>query len=169
MKVLSALTQAKLKELLHYEPETGVFTWIESTSSRIKIGDIAGNKGVDGYIDIRIYGKLLRAHRLAYLYMTGEWPANHVDHINGIKHCNIWTNLRECTQSQNLLNIGMRKNNKSGFKGVSWGNRDKKWRAQAQLNGKHFSLGSYCSPELASEAYQAFATEHHGEFFRATV
>ena len=148
MKVLSALTQAKLKELLHYEPETGVFTWIESTSSRIKIGDIAGNKGVDGYIDIGIYGKLLRAHRLAYLYMTGEWPEM-VDHRDGDGLNNKWENLRLASKRENAINSKRSAKNKSGFKGVSWHVGGKKWQAHC---GPIY-IGLFDTPEMAHAAY----------------
>jgi len=160
------LSQQQLKELLHYEPITGVFTWLASTASRNKIGDIAGGKTSLGYTHIRIFGKLYLAHRLAWLYMTGCWPTKYIDHKNGTRDCNIWDNIRECTQSQNAFNVCARSNNKSGFKGVSFHKASNKWLASAKINGKSKHLGYFLTAENASAAYQSFAKMNHGEFFK---
>ena len=79
------ITQKRLKELLHYCPDSGVFTRLKSTSNRVKVGDIAGWKGKNGYIGINVGGVKERAHRLAFLYMTGDFPVFQTDHINGIR------------------------------------------------------------------------------------
>lgn len=165
----NSLTQAKLKELLHYDPITGVFTWIRRTSNRIKIGDTANGKNTRGYILIAICGKRYYAHRLAHLYMTGKFPVSDVDHANGVKDCNSWTNLRKCTASQNQFNTGVRKDNTSGCKGVSLDNARSKWKAQAKINGKQKTIGYYANTELASKERQSFAKLHHGEFYRRTI
>lgn len=159
------LTQARLKELLNYDPITGIFTWVKPTSYKIKTGDIAGCKD-SGYIRIVISKKLYRAHRLAWLYMTGNWPTQFIDHVNMVRDCNIWTNLRECSFNQNLHNVGITSRNKSGFKGVSWNKKCSKWVATAGVNGKAHHLGCYDTPEQAAEAYKTFAKSTRGEFYR---
>ncbi len=163
------LTQTRLKEILNYCPETGIFTRLVSTAHRVKVDDIAGSHNAQGYIRIGVDNKIYLAHRLAWLYMTGSWPANDIDHINTIRDCNAWANLREATKSQNKLNAGMRSNNTSGFKGVTWHKAIGKWQAQAKLKGKNKFLGSYDDPAIASEIYQAYTKKHHGQFYRATA
>jgi hypothetical protein len=97
------LTQDILRSLLRYNPTTGEFTWLAS-QYRIKAGDVAGSKRTDGYIAIGVGGKLYKAHRLAFLYMEGEFPKDQVDHLNGIKIDNSWANLRKCTPIENMNN-----------------------------------------------------------------
>ena len=89
------LTQSELKSLLHYDPETGLFTWIAPLSNRVQVGDVCSTVAPIGYILIGVRGQKLYAHRLAWLYMTGEWPENQIDHINCVKTDNRWANLRE--------------------------------------------------------------------------
>ncbi len=160
------LTQATLKELLNYDPITGIFTWVKPINNRYKIGDIAGSKDAKGYIVIGVNKKQHKAHRLAWLYMMGEWPTKFIDHINGVRDCNIFDNLRGCTNQQNLYNVGVRRNNTSGHKGVCWHKKSSKWVAQAMLSGKHYHLGLFATPEQANEVRQAFIKHHHGEFYR---
>jgi hypothetical protein len=115
--------------ILHYDPDTGVFTWLKSLSYRTKVGAVAGalDGRKRGYIEIRIRGYLHKAHRLAFLYMTGEMPSSGVDHINGIYGDNRFCNLRIADQSVNCRNMSMRKDNTSGAVGVSWDPRKGKW------------------------------------------
>jgi hypothetical protein len=159
------LTQAELKRQLHYNPDSGIFTRLVSNANSVKVGDITGCKTNYGYIVIRINNKLYRAHRLVWLYIYGEFPENGIDHINGVKDDNRLSNLREASQKQNLLNVGIRSNNKSGYKGVCFDKPSNKWKAQARLNYKDACLGLFETPELASDAYQSFAKENHGEFY----
>ena len=146
------LTQNKLKELLHYDPETGVFTWRVRTSKSVHIGDLAGCLG-NGYVLIRLCSVLYLAHRLAWLYMEGRWPVDQTDHKNGIRSDNRWENLREASGSLNQQN--QRKAHKSGttrFLGVRC--TGKRFQAQINLDGKQCYLGTYPTPELAHEAYR---------------
>ena len=158
------ITQSELKEVLDYNPDTGVFTWIKSTTRRVKTGDVAGSKNNRRYINIRVNKKQYLAHRLAYLYMTGNFPENFIDHINHIKDDNRWANLRDATNSQNQANQLKRKNNKSGYKGVAYYKRDKKWHARIMYMKKRIHIGYYTTPEEAYEAYKKKAIEIHGEF-----
>ena len=104
MDYVNNITQEYLKSILSYDPETGLFTWLVQKGARALVGSIAGTIRNNGYLKINIDKQLYYAHRLAHLYMTGEWPKNHIDHINGIKNDNHWCNLREATYSQNNKN-----------------------------------------------------------------
>jgi hypothetical protein len=158
------ITQAELKEVLDYNPDTGVFTWKKTVNSRAVIGSIAGHQDYNVYIQISIYGKKYRAHSLSFLYMTGEWPKELVDHINQIKDDNRWSNLREATVSQNNINSKKQKNNKSGYRGVYWDSKNKIWRVQIKYKSKHKYLGRYTDIKEAAEVYKKAALELYGEF-----
>ena len=154
-------TQERLKELLSYDQNTGVFVWLAQTSSRAKIGDIAGTLMAIGYRLIGIDGKLYRAHRLAWFYMTGDWPVAGMDHINGVKDDNRWDNLREATQAENSQNMAIRSDNTSGYMGVCWDRRKGKWQAQIKVAGRNKHLGYFDMPEAAHAAYLAAKAEIH--------
>ena len=157
------MTQSELKSLLNYDQDTGIFTWIKQVSNK-KIGLIAGTEHPKGYVIIRINKHNYRAHRLAWLYINGEWPKNILDHINGVRSDNRISNLREVTNSQNNYNSKMSSKNTSGVKGVSWHKRDKKWRVQIRINCKNYHLGSFDDFELAQLiAYEA-RIKFHGEY-----
>lgn len=157
------LTAERLRELFHYDPETGAFTWKMLTSPRggVKIGDVAGSIDTKGYRIIRIDGRDHKAHRLAWLYMIGEWPKDQVDHRNGTPADNRFANLREATRAENGQNRATSKNNTSGFTGVSWHGRDRKWRAQIRAGGRNQHLGMFASAEDAHAAYLAAKAELH--------
>ena len=159
------ITQERLKELLNYDPDTGVFTWLVS-SRGVKAG-VAGCVHPLGYIQININGRSYRAHRLAFLYMTGTFPDDQVDHINGMRADNRWLNLREATHSENLRNCGKYANNTSGYKGVHKYKITGKWVAHCHAHGKQHHLGYHDTAEAAHAAYCKFASEHHAEFFNA--
>lgn len=138
------LTQETLRQLLHYDPETGVFTWLESRG-RVKKGSVAGNQSFNGcklYVSIRILRKLYRAHQLVWLYMMGDIPPE-IDHINGDGTDNRWCNLREVTRQENCRNHRLRSNNLSGVCGVHWDPVNNKWRAEIGLSGKGVKLGRF--------------------------
>ena len=155
------LTQERLKELLHYDPEKGLFTRLKmAQGSPRKIGDVAGNLS-QGYIRIGVDGVSYRAHRLVWLYMYGYWPTKSIDHINRIKDDNRFINLREASRSQNAQNVGLKKTNKSGYKGVSWENRRKKWVVQLRLNIKPIFLGYYDDIDEAIARYKEAQKIYH--------
>ena len=154
------MTQEELKQILDYDPDTGLFRWKIKPCKNVDIGDIAGTNR-DGYIVIGVNRKQYRAHRLAWLYMTGSWPLNQIDHINRIKNDNRISNLREATQQKNNFNLGGAKNNTSGYKGVTWYEPSKKWKAQIGVNGKNIHLGYFIDPLEASEAYQKAKEKYH--------
>lgn len=157
------LTQHRLKQVLSYNPDTGVFTRNITVSSRAKKGDIAGCNHSGGYKVITIDGYKLYCHHLAWLYTYGEWP-KYIDHINGIPSDNRISNLRKASHGQNMQNRKIHKNNKSGYKGVYWHKQCQKWCANIRLNGKHIHLGLYESAEEAHQVYLNKAEELFGEF-----
>jgi len=113
------LTQERLKEILEYDEETGFFHWKKRIAHCVHIGDVAGKVDRYGYVTIGLYVKEYRAHRLAFLYITGEWPKNNVDHINGIRDDNRWENLRDVSSVHNMRNQKKSIRNKTGIVGVS--------------------------------------------------
>jgi len=148
------LTAQILRELLNYNPETGIFTRKVVTCNKVKIGDIAGNLNHQGYIQLRVLGIIRQAHRLAWLYMTGNHPKGEIDHINGNRADNSFTNLRDVTKQQNIENQRLpQKGNKSKFLGVDYRSHKNKWVAQIQSNGVKHYLGIYNTPEEAHAAY----------------
>jgi hypothetical protein len=143
------ISAERLRELLHYEPETGVFTRLVSTRGNAHAGDVAGTPLRQGYLQIGADGRYYLAHRLAWLYMTGEWPKDQIDHINCDKSDTRWCNLREATHAQNMMN----KAALFGFKGITWHKRGCKWQAQIGHNNKHHYLGSFDTQMEAAVAY----------------
>lgn len=158
------LTQDKLKSLLHYNPETGVFIWIKENRRGIRGNGIAGSLTDNGYLNIGISGTLYRAHRLAWFYMIGEWPENDIDHINHKRTDNRWVNLRVCTRSQNLRNALKRPGCSSKHKGVSWFKGRDKWEAYIDFDGRRKKLGYFDNERDAAVAYNENAIAIFGEF-----
>lgn len=155
----------EVAELLSYDPATGHFTWRAARSRRIKIGDRAGSLKREGYVCIRIGPVIHKAHRLAFVMMTEQWPEGEIDHANGIKSDNRWVNLRLATRGQNQHNRSFRVS-KSGFRGVHQ-NRNG-YRAQICINRKLIQFPIRPTPEAAYADYCAAAREHHGPFARLT-
>lgn len=182
-------TQTYLKEILDYNPDTGVFTWkvrdkkyfknegsykIWNTRFSGKIaGSIKTNKDGYRYLQITINKKLYLAHRLAWLYVYGVWPKNQIDHINGCSLDNRIHNLRDVTNQVNSCNQKKHKNNKSGITGVSWHRSTNKWivRGSITINGKRkrIYLGLFENIDDAIcarkswESKQKHYTERHGK------
>lgn len=161
----SVLTQERLRELLHYDPETGVFTWRRTLGSRAKIGQRAGTVNVRGYRAIQIDGKIYTEHRLAFLYVFGFITTDMIDHININKTDNRICNLRYATPLQNLGNTPAPTHNTSGMKGVSFCKRTMRWRAFLTINRKFVHLGRFDRKEDAARAYEIAAREHFGGSF----
>ena len=155
-----SLTAERLRGIMDYDPEIGVFTRKVRTANCVRVGDVAGSFTSKGYIRIKIDGRLYFAHRLAWLYVHGEWPVDQVDHINGIKNDNRIVNLREGNNAENQHN--QRKpqaNNKTGLLGVapSYG----KFVAQITVDRKYRHLGTFPTPEEAHAAYLAAKRQLH--------
>lgn len=168
MKPKSLLTADRLRELLHYDPATGLFTW-RRNRQRVKAGDVAGHLEKDrSYIFIVIDGATHRAHRLAWLYMTGEYVTE-VDHEDLDRSNNRWSNLRDATRSQNRANMTRQRNNTTGFKGVYYDKRNKlrPFLAYIKSGKKRRELGYFSTAEEAHQAYCRAAQETYGEFARA--
>jgi HNH endonuclease/AP2 domain len=164
--MLGHLTAAQLRLLLDYNPDTGVFTWRIPPHPRFRVGAVAGCLFSNGYRYIKIEKRTYKAHRLAWLYMSGEWPVGELDHKNTVRHDNRIANLRQPpSRSLACANTSKSSRNKSGYKGVSrCGNS---WRAQIWLNGRRYHLGLFDAPAEAHAAYAAAAKRLHGEYARA--
>lgn len=169
------LDQKILQSILHYDPTTGIFVWrirqdCPKTWNTRYAGKVAGyewkaSRNVT-YRCIRIFDWPFLAHRLAYLYMTGEWPDETVDHrdLDGLN--NTWDNLRPATKSQNAANTPVLSTNTSGLKGVSRQSGTRRYRATIRINGRQQWLGSFATKEEAAAAYAAAAKAKSGEFAR---
>lgn len=157
---MDILTNIRLKETLNYDPETGIFTWKE-TRRGLRIGDVAGCIAKHGYIVIRVDKRLYTAHRLAWLYVYGEWPSKNIDHINRNRSDNRISNLRSASQSENCQNTSLRSDNKSGHAGVYWCKNSQKWRAYIGVDGKRISLGYFHEKDDAIAAQSDAKTRYH--------
>lgn len=164
------ITADRLRELLHYDPKTGIFTWRVYRGTRWP-GAVAGcTSAIDGkYTLIGADNGRYLAHRLAWLYMTGEWPEHEIDHRNNDGHDNRWRNLRHATRTQNGRNIRRASRNTSGYIGVYYDDKTprslKRWHAQIRDNdGKYKNLGRFHTAEEAARVRDEAARRLHGEF-----
>lgn len=152
------LTQAQLKEILDYSPDTGEFRNKES-------GKVFVQEDERGYIRIKILGKRYRAHRLAFLFMNGVFPKN-IDHINGVGSDNKWCNLRECTQAENCRNRKTGINTVSNIKNVTWDEKTKRWKVVIVDNGVQYDYGFHYDLKIAELVAIGARVKHHGDFAR---
>lgn len=164
------LTQSRLKELLHYDEETGIFTRIkEVCGKREYIGKVAGTLNKRGYFQIHIDYKIYTNHRLAWLYMNGEFPKKgiHIDHIDRNKTNNSYKNLRLASPTQNLQNKEFARidNLTSKTLGVCWYKRDSTWQAEICVNKKRIFLGRFKNLEDAKNAYLEAKKIYHPSAF----
>ena len=155
------LTQKRLKKLLNYNSETGVFRWKIKPSPQVCIGDIAGCCS-NGYTVIGVDSSNYMAHRLAWLYIYGEFPPQFIDHIDRDKSNNRISNLRMATNSQNQINAKIQSNNTSGYNGVfrNGGN----WQARIKVMGSVICLGTYKTKEEAYKVRKSAEAEIFGEY-----
>lgn len=148
----------RIKQLLDYDPSTGVFTW---KTHNIK-GKPAGCPNEQGYVKIRIDRRAFKAHRLAWAHYYGVWPTKDIDHVDGDKGNNAIANLREVTNAENaqnnLLPLGK---TASMARGVSWWEPNKRWRARITKDGKQHFLGYFHTKEEAIDAYLRAKKELH--------
>jgi hypothetical protein len=160
------LTQERLKELYTFDQDTGHFRYLSKSRTRRRgVGAVAGSLSKQmGYVLVGVDGPQYLAHRLAWLYMTGAWPDAEVDHIDGNRANNAWSNLRLASRSQNIANSGLRVTNTTGFKGVF--KARKKFNAKITVNYKSVNLGNFDTKEEASAAYKRAAQAAFGEFAR---
>lgn len=146
------LTQKRLHERLSYNPLTGKFKKVSNYVGPGKPGDIVGTLDKKGYRIIGVDGKIYKAHRLAWLYMTGYFPEYEVDHDNRIKDDNRWKNLKHVTSQCNKRNVPRRSDNTSGITGVSYDHRSEKWRSYITIDSKFIGLGYFTTIEGAVKA-----------------
>lgn len=155
-----------LQKYLSYCPFTGVFTWKLCPGTRVRQGDEAGCIGTTGYVQIRFKTKLYKAHRLAWLFMTGRWPTDQLDHKNGCESDNRWRNIREVSNQQNAMNQAIPNRNKSGVIGVAFYKRTGRFEAYITYKYQRIPLGTYKTIEEAmvartnAEIYYGFKEGH---------
>lgn len=155
------LTAERLRELLHYDPDTGVFRWVAARPN-CRSGEQAGCTRENGHVIICLDGKLYYAHRLAWLYVHGAWPSKLIDHINGNRSDNRIQNLRDVEPSVNAQNIRQAfKTNASGVLGASLFKRTGRYVAMIRIDGKKRYLGYFDTAEEAHAAYLAAKRKHH--------
>lgn len=158
---MEPLTQSRLLEVVSYSQETGLFTRKIRTCNKVKVGDMPNCLNSEGYIHFRVYGQLHKAHRLAWLAVTGRPPVGQIDHINGDRKDNRFCNLREVTNSQNQQNRrNARKDNKSSTH-MGVGHYKGKWRSRIQIDKKSVWLGLFDTEADAVEAYKKAKSEMH--------
>jgi hypothetical protein len=168
---MTTLTAERLREILAYDPTTGIFVW-KSRPLGLKgrnnknAGRNAGYSCERGYINIKVDQRLYLAHRLAWLYVHGRLPVAEIDHRNGDKSDNRIENLREASRQQNAFNRGVPANNKVGLKGVKRKKRYRGWIATIGVSGRQIHLGTFPTKEAAASAYAEAARRYHGEFAR---
>lgn len=151
--IMEELTQDVLNELLVYDMETGMFTWRLSRGAR-SAGSVAGWVKSDGYTAITIFGRGYAQHRLAWLYVNGEWPEQHIDHINGNKKDNRISNLRDVSRSGNLQNLKKAYcSSSSGLLGVTFLKQQKTWQSRIIVDGVRKFLGNFKTKEEAHQRY----------------
>lgn len=158
------ITAERLREVVTYDPTTGVFRWREKISKKVRVGAVAGNTCGDGRPYIRIEGRNYVAARLAWLYVRGTWPAADIDHVDGNHADNRLCNLREATRAQNMANKRRHKNCSSGVKGVEFHKLTGRWVARIRCNNVRRYIGIYDTKEEAASAYWLAAKETFGEF-----
>lgn len=151
------VTQRRLKDILSYDTNTGIFTWLVARGG-VVVGSQAGNCHHSGYVFISIDSRLHAAHRLAWLYVNGSTPEGQIDHINSVRSDNRIGNLRDVSRLENLKNKQKYSNNTSGVCGVYYTGETNPWRAIITVDGKTISLG------LHSQFWDAVCARKSAEY-----
>ena len=155
------ITQEFLQGLFSYDPETGLFTRLKTSGGQLA-GSIAGSNCSGGYIGIMVNYKTYMAHRLAWLYVYGDWPKGEIDHINSIRTDNRIENLRDVTRTENNNHLVQAKsNNLLGLLGVSYYPKGGRYRATITVDRKRVHIGMFDTPHEAHEAYLSYKRKHH--------
>ena len=156
---------SELKDFFHYDPLTGMFRWKKHRCKKF-VGQIAGCRSKHGYWLITLHDKKMLAHKAAWAISYGRWPHFDIDHRDLDKGNNRLKNLRPSNKSNNGANRPPQANNTSGFKGVYWHARGKKWMAQIKVRNKLVYGGLFASKQLAAKAYDLLAEKHFGAHAR---
>lgn len=163
MKIPTEEERKQFRELLMYDPETGIVKW-RVRRNGVKPDLRAGNIENLGYRVIKVNGKIYKEHRIAWFLQTGDWPTLDIDHIDNDRTNNKFANLRLATRSQNSGNQRLRNRSESGKKGVTRHTQSGKWVANIRVNNKLIYLGIYETIDAAAQAYEKAAREHFGEY-----
>lgn len=166
---MNNLSQEQLKSSLFYAPETGEFVWLKTRQLTRRRGKVAGSlRKRTGYVFLKLFGRSYAAHRVAWMYVYGDWPEKIIDHINGNRSDNKIANLRECSTSQNAMNRPANKNKNGGVKakGVTIHKASGKFQAAIVDGGEWKYLGLHETEGDAASAYDAACVMAHGAFAR---
>ena len=147
--------------MITYEPSTGLVYWTARKGGR-RFDRPVGSKNSNGYLSVGIDWKYYQLHRLIWLYMTGKWPVDCIDHKDGIRTNNAWNNLREASRSENNMNVGPKVSH--GLKGASYHKPSNMWVAQIRVKGEKKHIGYFATSDEAHNAYVEAAKHYHGEF-----
>ena len=161
---MADITQALLHEMLDYNKDSGVFVWKVRSAQKIRVGDIAGTVNAKGYVGIKLFGKRYLAHRLAWMYINGEFPDSFIDHANTVRTDNRIDNLRLSTHQENKRNGKLYKNNTSGFRGVAF--KQSAWVGSLEVGDRRVYVGRFKTAAEASAAVEKQAEKIHSLFYR---
>jgi len=161
MSILKLPEIDRLRQLLDYDPETGIFRWKQFRRWSAKEGDFAGYINKRGYHKISVDGVDYSAHRIAWKIFYNEEPSDIIDHVDRNKQNNKIENLRLATNQQNCMNVEVKKNNTSGVKGVYFNKKQQKWVARIGFNYNKINLGSFEKIEDAARAYKNAEKKYH--------
>ena len=159
------ISHDRLLRILSYDRETGDFVWKQKIADKVVVGNLAGSINYAGYRIIKIEGEKYMAHRLAWFYVTKNWPKEQIDHADGVRLNNRLRNLREASPAQNGANRKVNEYKVIGYKGVRQVGKNK-WQARIKFMGRTKHLGMFSSINDAAAAYERAAKEHFGEFAR---
>lgn len=155
------------RHLFDYDLESGILTRRIRRGVKSPAGQVVGYPNQDGYLVTHVDERTYSVHRIAWLMMTGSWPEYEIDHINGAPDDNRWSNLREATRAQNNRNTATRKDNSSGYRGVTFNKKLGRWSCVIVVDGVREYLGLFDTPAAAGAAYDERARVAYGQFYRA--